>query len=180
MTKTSVKAQNEMTNLGLSEINVSFLMELNLLFEWTIKFFLTLHWTQSSSKRAIWDHPDPATEGPLLYKLLKADFVVRGGKDCLSFSWCLRHCFRWSHFFTYLLLALTWPLCIHLHIHDNFTRVLVIWLWEWREGMKQSCACSLICFYGVFFSSTSFFLEPWIGSWHFWEKATVSSKQSSY
>lgn len=94
MTKTSVKAQNEMTNLGLSEINASFLMELNLLFEWTIKFFLTLHRTQSSSKRAVWDHPDPATEGPLLYKLLKADFVVRGGKDCLSFSWCLRHCFR--------------------------------------------------------------------------------------
>ena len=43
-------------------------------------FFLTLYWTQISSLRFLWDRPDPAVDDPLLYNLLKADFVGRGGE----------------------------------------------------------------------------------------------------
>lgn len=51
------------------------------------RFFLIdyklFSWLYIEHKAVVWDgaiqdHPDPETDDPLLYKLLKADFVVRG------------------------------------------------------------------------------------------------------
>lgn len=127
-------------------------------------FFLTLYWTQSLGLRqSPWGSPGPRHGWSCIVQVTQSGLCGQRGKNCLSFSWCLLHCFRWSRFLTHSFASGAYSTLVYLS--GNFPcQVFVIWLWEINgDQRKQSCFYFLMYFFhwfqkfGVFFFFFFFF-----------------------
>lgn len=147
-----------------------------------MKFFSTLYWTLSSGLRqSPSGSPWPGYGRSSIVQVTQSRLCDQRGKNCLNCSWCLLHCFRWSHFLTNSLASSAYGTLVYVS-SNFFPQVLVIWLWviNGEEEWKQSWVCLLMHF-PIYSRSFCFVLiEPWIGLCTFWKKAMFSTKQSFY